>query len=55
MGRIVGAVFGGDSLWAVIAGGVSFLLAALLTFRVQEATAYAAVASRVTGAGAHRP
>jgi maltose/moltooligosaccharide transporter len=55
MGRIVGAVFGGDSLWAVVAGGVSFLLAALLTFRVQEATAYAAAASRATAAGAHRP
>jgi maltose/moltooligosaccharide transporter len=36
MGRIVGSIFGGDSRWALLVGGASLLLAALLTRQVEE-------------------
>jgi maltose/moltooligosaccharide transporter len=38
MGAVVGSVFGGDSLWAVVTGGVSLLAAAAATLAVTEAT-----------------
>ncbi len=50
MGGIVGAVFGGDSLWAVVTGGVSLLVAAAATLRVEEA---AGPAGAGQGATAH--
>ena len=37
MGPIVGGVFGGDSIWAVVTGGVSLLAAAAATLRVDKA------------------
>jgi len=37
MGPIVGSVFGGDSIWAIVTGGVSLLVAAAATLAVNEA------------------
>jgi maltose/moltooligosaccharide transporter len=37
MGPIVGRLFGGDSVWAVLTGGVSLLVAAAATLRVDKA------------------
>jgi maltose/moltooligosaccharide transporter len=36
MGWFVGHLFGGDSLWAVVFGGVSLLVAAATTLRVAD-------------------
>jgi maltose/moltooligosaccharide transporter len=36
MGKIVGGVFGGNSMHAVLTGGVCFIIAALFTLRVRE-------------------
>ena len=36
LGLIVGKVFGGDAMYAMVIGGVSFVLAAVLMFRVKD-------------------
>jgi maltose/moltooligosaccharide transporter len=41
MGPIVGSVFGGDSIWAIVTGGVSLLVAAAATLAVNEAASTA--------------
>jgi maltose/moltooligosaccharide transporter len=42
LGFVVGRFFGGEAIWALVVGGVSFLLAAALTFRVHDADDVAA-------------
>jgi hypothetical protein len=49
MGPIVGAVFGGDSIWALVTGGVSLLVAAAATLAVDKAAGRAGTASTTGG------
>ena len=39
LGLMLNAFFGGQAIWALVAGGVSFLIAALFSLRVPEARA----------------
>ena len=36
LGWLVGRFFGGEAIYALLIGGASFVLAALLTFRVED-------------------
>ncbi|MCL7968814.1 MAG: MFS transporter, partial [marine benthic group bacterium] len=45
LGFIVGRFFGGEAIYALLIGGISFILAALLTFRVDDVDDVAAALS----------
>ena len=45
LGWLVGRFFGGEAIYALLIGGASFVLAALLTFRVEDRDDVAAAVS----------